>query len=498
MNIPVRLIAFFALLSGVIAVITVGCGLNDDDPPLASESPAAQQASSAEASGQTSGGGVSESSTPGTPTPESESPAQEPTAQPEKSTPADAGSVTTDEPPDDRPAEVELTPLPTSNLIAYNTLDGQIKITDPDGSLTRTISPTDEFFAWPVWSPAMTHIAFSGTTMQPNGTEALSLFVYSLENDDTRVVYTNEPGAGPILAGMPHYPFWSPDGRQLTFMASVRLGLTLFVADAESDSDASVVLRNAPLYASWSPDSRHLLVHGGVDHYLVEMRSAAITITNLGVRAVSYRAPTWSPSDSQMIFVSDEATAGRGLYASDTATLDLRLLEETPGEAAFLWSPDGELLAVAHSEFAGGLLYNGIRFFSRHGVPQPMRVDEPVLAFFWSPDGKRLAYVTAGETEGLTRWMVLNVEDGERWVVADFIPSGAQSTVFRFFDQFANSHSPWSPDSNSLVFSGELHSEGVSASLGRQPSPGIIVANAGPIPASDTIAPGFLAVWSPR
>ncbi|MCH8206694.1 MAG: PD40 domain-containing protein [Chloroflexi bacterium] len=485
MSRPARLVPLAVLLSAMIGVIAVvaACG-DDDDTSLATASPTERPTSL-------------QSSTPSVATAEAESRDEEPTPQPQESKPADAGTATA-QASDKGGRDDDTSPIPTSDLIVYNTFDGQIVITEPDGSMTWTITPDDGFFAWPLWSPDMSRIAFSGSTLRLDGTEALALFVYSVEGNETRVIYANEPGMGPILPEMPHYPYWSPDGTQLAFMASVSLGLTLFVTDIRTDSDATVVLRGAPLYASWSPDSTQLLVHGGADHYLIDVQNGPMSITNLGARAINYRAPTWSPSDSQMLLVSQDADGSSGLYTSDAITLDFRLLEETPGEAAFLWSPDGELLAVAHSDLPGGLVYGGIRFFSRGGLPQAMRVDEPVMAFFWSPDGSRLAYVTEGEEDGFLRWMVLDARKGERWAIADFIPSGAQATVLRFFDQFANSHSPWSPDSASLVFSGVLYTEGVSASTRRQQPPQIVVADAGPIPAADVIADGFMAFWSPR
>ena len=480
MGTPVRLTSFVLLLSGLIALIAIVAALNGEDETSQTSKTLVEQPT------------VPPSPTAGVATPESGDGGNKPAERPKESTPTESSRAAAQSAIDD------ITPLPRSDLIVYNGLDGQIALTLPNGAATWKITPDEGFYAWPLWSPDMSRIAFSGSTLRADGTEALSLFLYTLEDNHTRVVYTNERGMGPILPEMPHYPYFSPDGTQLAFMASVSLGLTLFVADALTEEDPTAVLRTAPLYASWSPDSNGLLVHGGADHYLIDVQNGPTSITNLSARAINYRTPGWSPANGNMVVVSQDANGAGGIYTTDLVSLDMRLMEETPGEAAFLWSPDGKLLAVAHSDIPGGVVYQGITFFSDSGLPQAMKVDGPVVAFYWSPDGSRLAYVTDGEGEGFIRWMVLDARNGERWPIVDFIPSGAQATMFRFFDQFAQSHSPWSPDSRSLVFAGALGTEGVSASVGRQQPPRIVVADAGPIPAADIIADGFLAFWSPR
>ena len=94
--------------------------------------------------------------------------------------------------------------------------------------------------------------------------------------------------------------------------------------------------------------------------------------------------------------------------------------------------------------------------------------------------------------------MVLDIESGDRWPLAEFTPTQGQATVVQFFDQFAHSHSPWSPDSASLVFAGWLQGGGVSASLNRQPLSQIYVVGTGPNPMITVLAEGVLAFWSPR
>ena len=71
----------------------------------------------------------------------------------------------------------------------------------------------------------------------------------------------------------------------------------------------------------------------------------------------------------------------------------------------------------------------------------------------------------------------------------------------QFFDQYAYSHSLWSPDSKALVFSGVLDTGTVTASYSGLPGhiePHIIVVGVDPNPSARFIADGILAFWSPR
>jgi hypothetical protein len=70
--------------------------------------------------------------------------------------------------------------------------------------------------------------------------------------------------------------------------------------------------------------------------------------------------------------------------------------------------------------------------------------------------------------------------------------------MFLFFDQFSKSHSVWSPQSDAVVFSGVLESEGISASYGTQTPTKVLVADASGSSAVRIIGTGVLAVWSPR
>jgi TolB protein len=390
-----------------------------------------------------------------------------------------------------------LPPPPGVNLIAYVGADDEIRTIRPDGSSDVRISPEGGIFTWPTWSPDGRRIAFSGTARDSSGAPTLGLYIHQFLGKQTRLIYTNEPGTGPILDGLPHYHLWAPDGSHLAFMASSYAGLTLFLDSLKPQGVSEPVVRRAPLYAAWSADSSALLVHGGLDHFVVEMSGGA-TIKSLGIQSASYRTPDWSPFGNRMAFVSEEGTGKARLYIADVASGNRTLVEEVAQYAAFLWSPNGKLLAVAHSELPGGFVYGSVSLFSEDGSRHPLEIQGDVIAFFWSPNSAKLAYVTLTEQGSLLRLMVADVADGSRWPLVEFLPTLDQLSMLQFFDQFAHSHSLWSPDSQSLVFSGELGGEAASASLGRQEVPHVFVVGAERGSVVEPIAEGYLAFWSPR
>ena len=126
---------------------------------------------------------------------------------------------------------------------------------------------------------------------------------------------------------------------------------------------------------------------------------------------------------------------------------------------------------------------------------------DAVVAAFWSPDGSRIAYVSVSNKPGVLRWMMLDVEDGSSWPLVDFVPTLDQLTMFQFFDQYAYSHSLWSPDGRSLVFAGNLEDQATVVSHGSaQPADRsyIYVMDTERAPLVSSVAEGLLGVWSPR
>ena len=392
-------------------------------------------------------------------------------------------------------------PDPSINLIAYVDLEGRISVASPDGAEVAQLSPETGLFTWPSWSPDASRIAFSGVTTQGNRRGPLTLFALRVGDSELRTIFANEPNMGPILSGMPHYTLWSPNSRWLSFMASTPRGLALFIDDLEDDLEPQFVLTNAPLYASWSPDSEKVIVHGGADHFMVSPDEAG-KVSDLDIQSATYRTPAWRPSGG-VVYVSGDPDGGEKLYLDEPETGLRKVIDDARGATAFLWSPDGSSLAVAHSgqpsRITGGAVYQGLRLYSPDGVRREAEVNENLVAFFWSPDSTKLAYVTLPQRARALRWNILDVVDGERWPLVDFLPTVDQLNILQFFDQFAYSHSTWSPDSGSIVFAGIIvGSVGVSASLNLQETQRILALSIEPDSIAQSIADGLMATWSPR
>ena len=392
-----------------------------------------------------------------------------------------------------------------ADLIAYVTPDGEIWTSRPDGTGPAKISPDGGFFTWPTWSPDARRIAFSGVLGEGNDQRTSALSVYELASRQLREVQTGQPGeAGLVAQGAPHYVSWSPDGQTLAFIVATASGLRLYVDNVDDDVPPRGVLDQAPLYLAWSPDSRHLLVHRGPDHFYVGAEDMLAVRLDIPATGVWYRVPAWEPSGGRLDYLLGDASGAGTLYRTGLEGGAAPLVEGVPVNAAFLWAPNEPLLALTDPERVLIFAPLGVRVFQRfslydsNGVRTGVSVEDDVVAFYWSPDSTKIAYLTPGEAFGVLRWNILEVESGDRWPLLDFVPSESQLTAFQFFDQYAVSHSVWSPDSASLVYAGRQYGGAVSAGVNAQVADTVFVVSADRNPTLDTLADGILAFWSPR
>ncbi len=407
-------------------------------------------------------------------------------------------------------AAVRPVAAPNINLIAFVDTQGRVMTMRPDGALVKRISPdVAGFFTWPTWSPDGSALVYSGVVSSGDELK-MNLYASDIAGGAERALYASKPGELGLLAqGVVHYSLWAPDSANLAFIVSTSQGLSLFMDDLSEDAGAKHLLDKGPLWMSWSHDATALAVHRGDEHFIVDAANE-FSVHALDIDAAGYRVPAWQPAQRAITL---QAQDGLSRYAISSVRLNGAAIESVTAlrgalrESAFLWSPSGDRLAVAESPQL--FIYRGspVQIYRRLAiVPAAMPQDvvefeQPVIAFFWSPDSTEIAFVTLSESPGALRWALLDVAEGKATALVDFIPSAEQLTMFQFFDQYAHSHSVWSPDGESIVFAGDLLTDAVTASLSGHPGHSsfhIVVVDAAPTPTAHVIGEGIMGFWSPR
>ena len=94
-------------------------------------------------------------------------------------------------------------------------------------------------------------------------------------------------------------------------------------------------------------------------------------------------------------------------------------------------------------------------------------------------------------------WGVVDVETAETSYLSDFRPLEEQIAVFMFFDQYVQSHNPWSPDGDRLLFSGVLGSPADGSALPRGDEANVLATTTHSGDDPTPIAKGVFACWSP-
>ena len=391
------------------------------------------------------------------------------------------------------------------NRIAYISPYGDLFTVNPDGTDSQRLTGVDRAqsgstgstgayqaqaldftnsYAWPAWSPDGARLAVSRVRVNGNRSLEVAVLVIDAATGRSRMVYENDVPAM-VADGAPHYLYWSPDGEYLSFLATTRQGLTLFVVNPDSADGAVALERGAPLYYSWSGDGDSLIVHSREEIKLLRKpfsRESARWLAD----SVHFRTPALSPDGSRLAYAVTDG-AGAALYVGETDNPDApRKVLEMGSLTAFMWSPDGRELAVADNPDPRARIFERVQVVAADGSAARTVAEEPLLAFYWAPNGERLAWVSVDVAEQVFAWKVVALADagsgsgsdadaGSSGEVAGdigggagsetggsaparelfrFRPSGEVFTMLSFFDQYAYSHSPWSPDSARLVVAG--------------------------------------------
>ncbi|MCI0424714.1 MAG: hypothetical protein L0Z47_02550 [Actinobacteria bacterium] len=350
-------------------------------------------------------------------------------------------SVTTVDPR----AEVAIEDL-RGRLVTVDAM-GNIVVTRPDGSGAVAITDDageDAAYAQPSWSVDGTRIAWSEVS-RVNG---VALGVSDPAGESRFSLAMEQP---------PFYFNWAPDGRTLGVLRNGDPGSIAFELVDVAAEETRVIDSGVPYFLSWSPRSDRLAVH--VDGTRFDLLEPDGSITRLGGSSTRYAAPHWTAAG-----IFHLGTRGIELTDPDGAS---RLLVATPGPVTFVANPAGTKLAAQafQTDDPEGV---GVALVQTQTLPgnsvvvidvatgEMETVTRRISAgFFWSPDGESLL-VLEPELNSATA-AVLVWRDGQTGRVGEIGPHPLfVRDVLQFFDQYAQSHRLWAPDSNAVALPGAV------------------------------------------
>ena len=397
------------------------------------------------------------------------------------------------------------------NRIAFVNATGDLFTIGPEGNDIRPLTggikagagsagtvmaqPLDlnNYYSWPTWSPDGTKIATSHVQVF-EGQAQIFVEVVDFESARAEKVYENQVAA-PIARGAPHYLYWSPDSRYLSFLAVAPEGQTLFIKDTWDQTEAVALETGAPLYFHWAADSESLLIHDGPE---VKLASKPFGPGNprLAIGTGEFRSPALSPDGKLFAYPQSIESAGSVFVApvSDPRN-EVKVLSVGP-RVAFSWSPDGQELAIIDQEDLGNDIYQQLRVVSADGSKLRTVAEGPILAFYWSPQGDKLAWVVLDSESRTFEWNVADSAGGPAVQLFRYRPSNDAFLMLAHFDQYAYSHSPWSPDGSRLVVAG-IEGQPLGQGNGAAPTGDrVVVLDATGAVGPHDIAAGILAFWS--
>ncbi len=410
------------------------------------------------------------------------------------------------------------------NRIALVGNDLNIYIADPtDGTmraLTGDAGPR-QGYNHPTWSPDSSRLAYVGYTLSNGVPTAGALYTAAPDSDTSVPIYTTTDN-------IPFYLYWSPDSRIVSFLANKDTDtIALNVARSDEQDSMQEIDTGAPFYWAWAPDSSQMFTHvGDTREASQEARLGVLSLDtpddnrSLDASPGMFQAPQWS-RDGKILYSTMNGTQ-QSIAISDPLGADTITLASYSGRASFALSPDGTEVAYLLTDTRTRLPHYGpLRVVDTTGANVRTVSEQPVLAFLWSPDSAKLAYLTVNlsqdessfnqnalpnpivstapekfpnesnlnqgqDNELQVHWRLWDRATGTSRTFATFSPTVSFLNVIPYFDQYANSTTFWSPDSQSFVFTARESSTSGS----------VFIADANGVNPPRRIGDGLIAFWS--
>lgn len=402
---------------------------------------------------------------------------------------------------------------PRINRIVIVNKEGQLETVAPDGSEQRILTGDEYAFQYPAWSPDGSQIAALGSSDEGSG-------IFLLEDkEEPSAIHEVFFGGG----RNPFYLYWSPDSSKISFLAA-RFGrqMSLNIVDALEDTESRLIATGSPFFWNWTADSEQLLIHSSALSddarlALIDKEGSSDQVTEIAAPGY-FQAPGISPSGDYWAYSQLQDGGNSWLTIDDRQSGD-KQTERHAGSLALSWSPIEDKLAFISGEDNGQVGFWGpLRLVDAASGEMRVLSSNLVLAFFWSPNGRQIATISVPFDYGLDGGVevrgpklrqlaktqirslppaqrtphkfnisVIDVDSGSGLELGEVsFPTSFLTQFLVFFDQYALSHSLWSPDSDALILpilkDNESQLTVISTKSGRM----------------NPIGQGQIAFWSPQ
>lgn len=388
-----------------------------------------------------------------------------------------------------------------SGLIAYIGSDGNVYITDQGATNTTPLttdvtleSRSNIAYNHLAWSQDGSQVAF--VRLEKNGANSFTseLMVANVNDDSVKSIYTSE-------TEFPFYINWSPDNKNVGMLTTTITPQILALQSVPIDGGDQLMLdTGSPFYWSWAPDGNSIIVHkNGISEERMSQLSflkidPEVTEYVMDEVPASFQAPAWSPDGNFILLTTFTPEEQQQIVLADSQGVVQKEIAHFELNTSFAWAADSQQYAyiVGTRQMQSGAL--GPLHVGNINGSEEIVIHENVVGYFWSPNGKMIAYLvpSAYTPEDSTEEIfyfelyILDIASGESRMIASFEPTDEFFTLIPYMDQYHQSMTIWSPDSNNLVIS-FITSDGY---------PAIAV-----IPASGITEPRFLvegvfAAWS--
>jgi hypothetical protein len=393
--------------------------------------------------------------------------------------------------PSNAPSATAAPPLPARPLAGSGTIavvrqDGSLWLTDADGRSVILADTQDGVYGFPTWSPDGSRIAAIRT-----GADEMAIVIFDPRPATSGLPVVPFPIFRSATVG-PFYLSWTPDGTEVSFLASGPDGLALRIAPADGSAPVdgsgigAIIRIGEPFYFDWI-DSDHLLAHigNGADAFLGEIGRDGVAVAPAIKAPGTFRSADMSRDGT---FVGYVRAGDDGKDQIVVATRDGSDDHAMPvfGIGAVEFGPTGDPLATIGAteplEEPFAVPVGPLRLIdARTGAIRTL-LDGRVVSFAWSPDGTTIAAirvvpVTDGASTSSTspaaspapterseiRMTFVDVASG-RIRSQPVIDPGDRyvNLVLTYFDQYGLSHRLWAPDSSSILVP-QAHADGTTS-----------------------------------